>query len=149
MLIFSRVLIEKETHVYGFARSSDKLARVREELGELFHPVTADVRDEAGVKEGINKVLDEQGRIDVLVNNAGLGQFGPLDALTTEQWDVQMDTNLTGVFLCTRAVLATMKKQNCRFWIRRAYCKYCLCSRPGRECKPERVQRDQVWLARL
>ena len=109
---FSRVLIEKGTHVYGFARNADKLERVRGELGDLFHPVTVDVRDEAGVEEGVKKTVDEQGRIDILVNNAGLGQFGPLDTLKTEQWDVQMDTNLTGVFLCTRAVLATMKAQN-------------------------------------
>ena len=109
---FSRLLIEKGAIVYGFARSSDKLDALQKELGDLFHPVTIDVRDEAGIKESVGSVVDEQGRIDILVNNAGLGKFGPLDQLSAENWDVQMDTNLTGVFLCTRAVLAPMKAQN-------------------------------------
>jgi len=109
---FSRLLIEKGVHVYGFARSSDKLAVLKEELGDLFHPVTVDVRDEAGIKQGVEQILEEQGRIDVLVNNAGLGKFGPMDQLSTENWDVQIDTNLTGVFLCSRAVVPAMKAQN-------------------------------------
>lgn len=109
---FSRVLIDKGAHVYGFARSSEKLKAVQDELGDLFHPVTVDVRDEAGIQKGVAQVLSEQNRIDVLVNNAGLGKFGPLDQLSTDYWDVQIDTNLTGVFLCTRAVIPTMKTQN-------------------------------------
>ena len=109
---FSRVLIEKGAHVYGFARSEDKLQAVQEELGPLFHPVKVDVRSEEDVDAGVQQVIEEGGRVDVLVNNAGLGQFAPVDELEISQWDVQMETNLRGVFLCTRAVLSTMKAQN-------------------------------------
>ena len=109
---FSRVLIEKGAHVYGFARSEDKLQEVQQELGALFHPLIVDVRVEDEVDRGVKQVLDEQGRVDVLVNNAGLGQFGNVDELAVSQWDLQMETNLRGVFLCTRAVLSAMKAQN-------------------------------------
>lgn len=109
---FSRLLIDRGAKVYGFARSGEKLEALQKELGSSFHPVKVDVRDESGIQGGVDKVREEQGRIDVLVNNAGLGKFGPLDQLSTENWDVQIDTNLTGVFLCTRAVLPAMKAQN-------------------------------------
>lgn len=109
---FSRLLIEKGAHVYGFARSTEKLATLQQELGDSFYPVTVDVRDEAGIKESVEDIVEKQGRIDILVNNAGLGKFGPLDQLSTDNWDVQIDTNLTGVFLCTRAVVPPMKAQN-------------------------------------
>ena len=109
---FARLLVGKGVHVYGFARSGEKLDALKKELGDLFHAVQVDVRDESGIEKGVAMVIEEQGRIDVLVNNAGLGKFGPLDQLSTENWDVQIDTNLTGVFLCTRAVLSQMKAQN-------------------------------------
>ena len=109
---FSRLLIDKGAIVYGFARSTDKLEALHRDLGASFHPVTVDVRDEAGVQQGVHKVVEEQGRLDVLVNNAGLGKFGPLEQFSTEHWDVQIDTNLTGVFLCSRAVIPAMKAQN-------------------------------------
>ncbi len=109
---FARVMIEQGVQVYGFARSMDKMQALRGELGDAFHPVQVDVRDEEEVTRGVRQALEEQGRIDVLVNNAGLGKFGPVDELDMEQWDVQMETNLRGVFLCTRAVLPSMKAQN-------------------------------------
>ncbi|GIV60532.1 MAG: hypothetical protein KatS3mg043_1621 [Rhodothermaceae bacterium] len=48
----------------------------------------------------------------MLINNAGLGKFGPVDRLSVEDWDVQVATNLRGVFLCTRAAVPVMKQQN-------------------------------------
>src|SRR5690349_6096163 len=55
--------------------------------------------------------LERYGRIDILVNNAGLGHFGPVDELPVEQFDEMIAVNLRGPFLCTRAVVPTMKKQ--------------------------------------
>ena len=109
---FSRELVKKGAHVYGLARTKSKMDDLQTELGALFHPVAVDVRDEDQVAAAIQQAVDEQGRIDVLVNNAGLGKFGPVDAMPLDQWDVQMDTNLRGVFLCTKAVLPAMKAQN-------------------------------------
>ena len=109
---FSRSLVDRGATVYGLARSTDKLESVREELGASFRPISCDVRDEEEVADAFDTVRDESGRIDVLLNNAGLGQFGPVDDLPLEEWDVQMDTNVRGVFLCTREAVPTMREQN-------------------------------------
>ena len=109
---FARELVGKGAHVYGTARRVAKLEALQAELGDRFHPIGGDVREPDQVAEAVKQVMDEQGRIDVLVNNAGLGQFGPIGEMSLEQWDVQMDTNLKGVFLFSKAVLPAMKAQN-------------------------------------
>lgn len=109
---FAEQLIDRGARVFGLARSTDTLTALRDELGEAFHPVECDVRDEPAVQAAFQTVLDEGGRVDVLINNAGLGQFGPVDETDLDTWDVQQATNVRGVFLCTRAVVPTMKQQN-------------------------------------
>jgi NAD(P)-dependent dehydrogenase (short-subunit alcohol dehydrogenase family) len=109
---FSEQLVERGAHVFGLARRADRLEALREQLGERFHAVRCDVRNEDEVTSAFEEVARDGGRIDVLINNAGLGQFGPVDQLTTDSWDVQFDTNIRGVFLCTRAAVPHMKRQN-------------------------------------
>ena len=109
---FAQSLIERGATVFGLARSEDTLNELRDDLGDAFNPVPCDVRDEDQVADAFDVVRDAKGRIDVLINNAGLGQFGPVDDLPLEEWDVQMDTNLRGVFLCTREAVPTMREQN-------------------------------------
>jgi len=109
---FSHALVERGAQVYGLARRVGKLQAVRREMAESFHPIVCDVTNEEAVRAAFDLILRETGRIDVLVNNAGLGKFGPVDAIAVTDWDVQMETNLRGVFLCTRAVLPPMKAQN-------------------------------------
>jgi NAD(P)-dependent dehydrogenase (short-subunit alcohol dehydrogenase family) len=108
----SQALIDEGATVYGLARSVDKLEALQDDLGEAFRPLSCDVREEEQVAAAFETIRDEGGRIDVLLNNAGLGQFGPVDELPLEEWDVQMDTNLRGVFLCTREAVPTMREQN-------------------------------------
>jgi NADP-dependent 3-hydroxy acid dehydrogenase YdfG len=109
---FAEALIDRGAHVFGLARSTDTLNTLRDKWGDRFHPVACDVRDEDQVDAAFDTVRDEGGRIDVLINNAGLAQFGPVDEQSAEEWDVQQDTNVRGVFLCTRAAVPTMKQQN-------------------------------------
>lgn len=109
---FSTSLIDRGAQVYGLARSDDKLDAIRASLGEAFHPVVCDVREEDSVAEAFETIRDGGGRIDVLINNAGLGQFGPIEDLDVETWDVQMETNVRGVFLCAREAVPTMRAQN-------------------------------------
>jgi len=109
---FSRMLVERGATVYGLARRIELLQSIRWDLGDRFHPVVCDVTKEAAVGTAFSTVTGEAGRIDVLVNNAGLGKFGTVEAMSVEDWDIQMETNLRGVFLCTRAVLPSMKAQN-------------------------------------
>lgn len=108
----ARMLVDQGTTVYGLARSLDKLQAQREDFGEAFRPISCDVRVEAQVKGAFETVRNETGRLDVLVNNAGLAQFGPVDDLDTDAFDVQMDTNVRGVYLCTREAVPIMRAQN-------------------------------------
>jgi len=109
---FARKLIARGTKVYGLARRMDKLVALRDELGDGFVPIQCDVTDESQVNQIFADLSETPGRIDVLINNAGLGRFGPLKSLSSEQWSLQIDTNLSGVFFCTRAVIPLMQAQN-------------------------------------
>jgi len=70
-----------------------------------------DVRDAAGVNGAFRDILVWAGRVDVLVNNAGIGGFGAIQELSEEAWDNTLDTNLRGAFLCSRAVAPQMIRQ--------------------------------------
>jgi len=70
----------------------------------------ADVSDEQAVTGMVQAVLDRWGRIDILVNNAGITADAPLARLRPEQWQHVIDTDLTSVFLCCRAVIPTMQR---------------------------------------
>ena len=75
--------------------------------------VSTDVRDAVSVKNLFAKTMDTYGRLDVLFNNAGIGAPGVLfEDLTLEQWQAVVDTNLTGMFLCTQEAFRTMKAQD-------------------------------------
>ena len=74
--------------------------------------VEVDVRDDASVDAGVKKVLAEAGKIDVLVNNAGIGSAGVTEAFTTEQAKAIFDTNVIGLLRVTRAVLPSMRHQH-------------------------------------
>ncbi len=73
--------------------------------------IKADVRNEEDCKNAVQRVLDEQGRIDVFINNAGMGIGGPLEFSTTRQAETQMDVNWMGMVRCLHYVLPVMRKQ--------------------------------------
>jgi NAD(P)-dependent dehydrogenase (short-subunit alcohol dehydrogenase family) len=75
----------------------------------VVHP--ADVSDEQQVEALFARLKSEFGRLDLLVNNAGAFDGGPLDQLSVEAWDKVINTNLRAPFLCTRAALRIMKPQ--------------------------------------
>lgn len=109
---FSRALIEKGSHVFGLARSQADLLETCERLGSRFHGMQCDVTDAAQVEHAFDVMTLEAGRIDVLVNNAGVGLHQNVDVTSDEDWSRLLDTNLTGVFNCTRSVVPLMKKRN-------------------------------------
>ncbi len=111
-LAFSKYLADRGARVYGFARGNDRLEQAREEVGSAFHPIRCDVREEDQVRSAFDDVVADAGGLNVLINNAGLGVFGPVDEMASRDWDQQIDTNIRGVFLCTKAVVPEMKKQN-------------------------------------
>ena len=68
-----------------------------------------DVRREGDVRALFEAVDAAWGGVDILVNNAGIGLFKNVEAITLEEWNAVIETNLTGVFLCTRAAIPRMR----------------------------------------
>jgi len=69
-----------------------------------------DVRDRAGIDALVADTVRRFGGLDLLVNNAGVGAFADVATMTDESWSEIIDTNLTGVFYCTRAAIPAMKQ---------------------------------------
>ncbi|WP_010581875.1 SDR family oxidoreductase [Schlesneria paludicola] len=94
------------------ARSADSLAEVANELaanGTDVFQQTCDVSNEADVERFFAEVEARFGRIDLLVNNAGAFDGGPLDELSLDAWNNVIGACLTGTFLCSRAAFRSMK----------------------------------------
>jgi 3-oxoacyl-[acyl-carrier protein] reductase len=70
-----------------------------------------DVRDAPRVRAVVDDVVRALGRIDILVNNAGVAPGGPVETLSEEAWDLNLDVNLKGTFLMCQAVVPVMKRQ--------------------------------------
>lgn len=94
------------------ARSGESLTQTADELSaagaDVFHQ-TCDVSIETDVERFFAAVEARFGRIDLLVNNAGAFDGGPLDTLSLEAWDNVIGACLTGTFLCSRAAFRSMK----------------------------------------
>jgi NAD(P)-dependent dehydrogenase (short-subunit alcohol dehydrogenase family) len=99
-------------------RREDKLAETAAEgsaMGAKSLVAPTDVSDPASVKALFGKTRERFGRLDVLFNNAGIGAPAmPLEDLPYETWKKVVDTNLTGMFLCTQQAIRIMKSQQPR-----------------------------------
>ncbi|MCI0547588.1 MAG: SDR family NAD(P)-dependent oxidoreductase [Candidatus Rokubacteria bacterium] len=96
------------------ARSGRELAALAtaiEAAGGRALSVPTDVRQEAAVAALVRRALSQLGRIDVLVNAAGVAIFGPVADAKTEDWDQTFQVNLRGAYLCARTVLPIMTAQ--------------------------------------
>ncbi|MCB0976460.1 MAG: SDR family oxidoreductase, partial [Acidimicrobiales bacterium] len=95
-------------HERRLAETADRLA---EETGTRPETQPCNVTSEDDVQALVTAAVDNFGRIDVMVNNAGLGGSAAIVDMTDEQWNVVLDVTLTGTFRCTRAVLRQMYEQ--------------------------------------
>ena len=82
-----------------------------EAMGRGALALQVDITSEADVEQMVQKTVEKFGRIDVLINNAGVAFHYPLQETPLKQWQLVLNVNLTGAFLCSRAVVPTMIKQ--------------------------------------
>ncbi|MFJ6081485.1 SDR family oxidoreductase [Streptomyces sp. NPDC092369] len=111
----ARHLAEAGHHVVLGARRTERLALLTKELREAGHSVEhaeLDVTDRDGVRAFVDAVLARHGRVDVLVNNAGVMPLAPLAALRVAEWDQMIDVNLRGVLYGIAAVLPSMLERH-------------------------------------
>jgi NAD(P)-dependent dehydrogenase (short-subunit alcohol dehydrogenase family) len=97
--------------VVAGARRVDELAPLVAQHGARVKPVSLEVRDEAAAKAAVQAAVDVFGRLDVLVNNAGYGQFAPFEQMSGEDFQAIIDTCFNGVVYTTRAAVPVMRKQ--------------------------------------
>ena len=94
-----------DRHVRRLGEAADRLAEM---TGTPPLAIACDVTVEEQVQAMVDAVVDTHGRLDVLVNNAGLGGTATVLQMTDEQWGTVLDVTLTGTFRCTRAALRHM-----------------------------------------
>jgi NAD(P)-dependent dehydrogenase (short-subunit alcohol dehydrogenase family) len=99
----ARLLVEKGHTVYGTIRTDCEVAP-----GVI--KLKMDLTNELSIKLAVQQVIEEQGRIDVLINNAGMHLGGPIEETPTELFTRQMNTNLTGLVHILQATLPHLRK---------------------------------------
>ncbi|MBO5588666.1 MAG: 3-oxoacyl-ACP reductase FabG, partial [Anaerovibrio sp.] len=95
----------------GNAKAAEEVKSIIEAAGGKAMIVQADVSNGESVDAMIKEVVDTFGGIDILVNNAGITRDGLLMRMKEEDWDAVINTNLKGVFYCTKAVSKLMMKK--------------------------------------
>jgi len=107
----TQAVLAKGDQVAATARNPQQLNELVEKYPGQILPIALDVTDQAQITAAIAQTIQQFGRIDVLVNNAGFGIAGATEALTTEQVRSQLETNLYAPIEITRQVLPYMRKQ--------------------------------------
>lgn len=110
-LAITRGLASRGAHVVVSGRSQAHLDQVRAELGDRVALVAGDIAEQSVADALVRTATDRFGGLDVVVNNAGVGTFVNVADMTPEDWSRVLGTNLTGVFLCTRAALPALKQR--------------------------------------
>src|ERR1700728_2475303 len=97
--------------VVAGARRTEELAPLVARYGQRLNPVKLEVRDEGAAKAAVQLAVDSFGRLDVLVNNAGYGQFAPFEQMSAENFKAVVATCFYGVVYTTRAAVPVMRQQ--------------------------------------
>jgi 3-oxoacyl-[acyl-carrier protein] reductase len=109
-LAIARALVERDANVVITGTKEKPLTDAARELGLAMAQV-ANVRNHADVERVFDAAAARFGGIDILVNNAGVGVFTSVANMSNEQWHDVIETNLTGVFYCCRAVLPHLRRR--------------------------------------
>ena len=117
-LAIATELASQGLNVMMSGRSTDLLSSVAQQIATTvrsekqsgrIESYTADVRDPVQMEDLMAKTVDTFGRLDILINNAGVGHFQELAELSVEDWNKVIETNLSGVFFACRAAIPLLK----------------------------------------
>ncbi len=109
-LAIAKKFLEEGYRVALLDIDAAELAKADSLLGEESLAITCDVSDQQQVRAAVKEITTRFGRIDALVNNAGIAVFKPLLETTLEEWERVLAVNLTGAFICTQACAPEMLK---------------------------------------
>ncbi|MCB9641411.1 MAG: oxidoreductase [Myxococcales bacterium] len=106
---FALRLLKEGYIVYGAARRVERMSDIVAAGG---HALQMDVTSDESVQQGVQKMVQEQGRIDALINNAGYGSYGAIEDIPIDEARRQFEVNLFGLARITQLVLPHMRKQH-------------------------------------
>ncbi|SHN40179.1 SDR family oxidoreductase [Cryptosporangium aurantiacum] len=108
---FAESALERGDKVAATVRTLSALDDLAAKYGDALLPLALDVTDKNAVEAAVKAAHEKFGRLDVVVNNAGYGQFGAIEEVTEQQLRDQFETNVFGVFFVTQAVLPILRAQ--------------------------------------
>jgi len=114
---FTEAALAAGHSVVAGARNPDQLAELRSKFGEKIHPVSLDVTNEARAKAAVDAAVAHFGGLDVLVNNAGYGNVSSVEDTPLDDFRAQIETNLFGVIIMTKAVLPYFRERRAGYII--------------------------------
>ncbi|OZD69244.1 short-chain dehydrogenase/reductase [Rhodococcus sp. 05-340-1] len=103
--------LERGDRVAGTARNTDTLKDLVEQYGDAILPIELDVNDRAADFAAVQQAYDKFGSLDIVINNAGYGQFGMIEEISEEDARAQIETNVFGALWVTQAALPFMREQ--------------------------------------
>jgi len=112
-LAIARALADSGSRVFICARNQNQVDRVVDELSKQYagriSGCRCDVRSHDDVREAVTRAASAMGGLDILINNAGIGEFVNVEEMDASRWDATIETNLSGVFYCCREAIPLMK----------------------------------------
>ena len=114
---FTEAALAAGHSVVAGARNPDQLADLRSKFGEKIHPASLDVTNEARAKAAVDAAVAHFGGLDVLVNNAGYGNVSSVEDTPLDDFRAQIETNLFGVIIMTKAVLPYFRERRAGYII--------------------------------
>jgi 3-oxoacyl-[acyl-carrier protein] reductase len=107
----AEALYAEDATVIVVSRTVSKAEQAAKAIGARAHGIGCDVRSADAVHEAFLKIERLAGGLDVLVNNAGIGVFKPIAEMTPDEWRSVIETNLNGVFYCSREAIPLMRRR--------------------------------------
>ena len=107
----AKALLQNGVKVAISGRNIEAVEKAKEELGnENVLALQADVRNFEDEVKAVEKIIAAYGKLDIVIANAGLGKFAPVDEMSLNDWNMMIDTNLTGAFHTLKATAGQLKQ---------------------------------------